>query len=184
MNLTELLTRLLPKEVPLSHQLLIPQDLALAVTEDFLKKGGREALEKNEHRQSYPRIIRNGSYANVYRFYFEGIEYAIKEAKRGESPLGYCLKQLNGQNLLDSHNYPNYAPHNLDPIADRYLVQHWIGGTPSYNTQIQIQINVDLAKYGLRIADPKANAILSPNYKKPVLVDFSEITTTQYQGLY
>lgn len=184
MNLTELLSRLHLKELPVSDQLFIPYDLAFVVVQDFLDKGGRASLEKNERRHTRPQIVRSGGQATVYRFYLEGIEYAIKEAKYGENPLGYCLKQLNGQNLLDSHGYQNYAPHNLDPITDRYLVQRWIDGTPSYNIQVQIQINLDLSKYGLRLADPKANAILSPNHKKPILVDFSEITTPLYQNLY
>ena len=166
-RLLEAISRLRQPEIPASTSLAVSQDEARAVLESFLSLGD---LQSNSD------LIRGGSFAFVYRFPFQGCYYAIKEAKFPLEESDYCLDQLKGQALLTNQGYPHFAPYNPEPIDDRFLVQRFLPGVPSYNIIVQAEIGNDLADYNLYLADAKANAILSPAFKKPILIDLSGVS--------
>lgn len=178
-NPFEAFSRLRHPEIPACKQFQISQDLAEAVVESFLAQGGRKALEKNQRHYPYPLVITSGSYATVYHVCLNDIHFSIKEAKYNSEAEVYCASQLRGQELLVTRNYPHFAPYCPVPVTKRYLVQRYLVGTPSYNITVRAEINDDLADYGLYIADPKANAILGGAFRKPILIDFSEIEPIQ-----
>lgn len=165
-------------EIPPCETLSVSQGLANDVVAAFLGSGGRKALEKKPSpATTISRVITDGSYALVYRFTFAGVDYAVKEAKSAADRFSYCQNQLIGQATLVSRDCDDFAPYNPFPIANRYLVQRFVDGTPSTDPRVIDQLLKSLAVQGLQIGDPNANAIISPNFPSPIIIDLATIMT-------
>lgn len=133
---------------------------------DFESHGGHQYLAK-----FFPkRIITWGSEAHVYRWIWNGEEFAIKKPKTTDIAKTYFSAQIAGQILLEMARVRGFAPIQHVKGQIDYVVQRFITGNPGVRRKTVIRL---LAQYGLTMAEPNPNAIETP--LGIVIYDFSYI---------